>query len=160
VVAELRFDTRLAQYSLGLDFVGDMLITILPTSSQASFIALSSLSSFASGSVPALQSLGAVCLHALGLGSEVGTLFGGIAVVTSIGHIISVHPLFSSWYTTQQNSIWFALFQPYMSALVYGYTVAFSPKAIFALAACLLSIIVIFLGGITARPEDIFLSET
>jgi hypothetical protein len=87
------FDIRLAQYSFGLDFVGDMLIAILPTSSQAGFVALSSLSSFASGGYPALQSLGVVCLNACGLGSEVGTLFGGIAVVTSIGHIISVRRL-------------------------------------------------------------------
>jgi hypothetical protein len=89
ISAELRFDKYLAQSSLALDCIADTLITLAP-SSQVIFVGLSCLSSFTSGGNPALHSLGAVCLHAAGFSSEVGALFGGLAVLSALAHIISV----------------------------------------------------------------------
>jgi hypothetical protein len=89
IAAELRFDRYLAQCSLALDCIADTLITIIPSSSQI-FVGLSCLSSFTSGGNPAIHSLGAVCLHAAGFSSEVGALFGGLAVLSALAHIISV----------------------------------------------------------------------
>jgi hypothetical protein len=87
--AELRFDKYLAQCSLALDCIADALITITPSKPQI-FVGLSCLSSFTSGGSPAIHSLGAVCLHAAGFSSEVGALFGGLAVLSALAHIISV----------------------------------------------------------------------
>lgn len=89
ITAELRFDKYLAQCSLALDCIADTLITIAASTSQI-FVGLSCLSSFTSGGNPALHSLGAVCLHAAGFSSEVGALFGGMAVLSALAHIISV----------------------------------------------------------------------
>lgn len=114
--AELKFDRYLAQASLGVDGFADSLVAITSNKSQATFIGLSTLSSFTSGGNPALHSLGAVCIHACGYGSEVGALFGAIGVLSAIAHTIS----------------------PYIYALTYSSTVANFPQAIFVLAACLL----------------------
>lgn len=116
ISAELKFDRYLAQASLGVDGFADSLVAMTSNKSQATFIGLSTLSSFTSGGNPALHSLGAVCIHALGYGSEVGALFGAIAVLSAIAHILS----------------------PYIYALTYSSTVANFPQAIFVLAACLL----------------------
>ncbi|RDB25839.1 putative membrane protein C14C4.07 [Hypsizygus marmoreus] len=136
ISAEMRLDKLLAQGSLAVDGLADTLVALAPTSSQATYIGLSCLSSFTSGGNPALHSLGAVCLHACGFGSEVGALFGGIAVLSAIGHIIS----------------------PYIYALTYGSTVAYFPKAIFCLAAGLLGTVVLLLSGINSRPEAVVIS--
>jgi hypothetical protein len=90
MAAEMRFDKNLARCSLAVDGIADALVAITPTSSQPTYIALSCLSSFTSGGNPSLHSLGAVCLHACGRGSEMGALFGGIAVLSAVGHVISV----------------------------------------------------------------------
>ncbi|KAJ7429013.1 hypothetical protein FB451DRAFT_1334077 [Mycena latifolia] len=90
IALELQFDKRLAQASLSVDALADLLVAISPASSQVSFIAYSCLSSFTSGGNPALHSLGAVCLHALGHGSETGRLFGALGVVSAVAHSISV----------------------------------------------------------------------
>jgi hypothetical protein len=90
ISAELRFDKYLAQCSLALDCIADTLITLAPSSSQVMFVGLSCLSSFTAGGNPALHSLGAVCLHAAGFSSEVGALFGGMAVLSALAHITSV----------------------------------------------------------------------
>lgn len=136
IAAEIFFDRRLAQCSLGLDCASDALIALAPTPSQSTFIALSSLSSFSSGGNPALHSLGAVCLYACGSGADVGGLFGGIAVLSALPHIIS----------------------PYIAAFTYSSTVAWFPKAIFLLGTLLLGSIILLLSGIKARPEEIFVS--
>lgn len=73
-----------------MDGLADALVAVVSNKSQPIFIALSCLSSFTSGGNPALHSLGAVCLHACGYGSDVGALFGAIGVVSAIGHIVSV----------------------------------------------------------------------
>ncbi|KAG6813398.1 hypothetical protein H0H92_011376 [Tricholoma furcatifolium] len=133
LAAELRFDQRLAQASLAVDGIADTLVALAPTSSQITYIGLSCLSSFTSGGNPSLHSLGAVCLHACGFGSEVGALFGGMAVLAAIAHIVS----------------------PYIYALTYGSTVAYFPKAIFVLAAGLLATVVFLLSGLSTRTEDV-----
>ncbi|KAG6909057.1 hypothetical protein DXG01_002210 [Tephrocybe rancida] len=137
LAAELKFDKRLVQASLAVDGLADALVALSPTSSQATYIGLSCLSSFTSGGNPSLHSLAAVCLHACGFGSETGALFGGIAVLSAIAHIIS----------------------PYIYALTYSSTVAFFPKAIFVLAAGILSTAVILLTGVSARKEDVIIRE-
>ncbi|KAG6842323.1 hypothetical protein C0991_010612 [Blastosporella zonata] len=137
LAAELQFDKRLAQASLAVDGLADALVALAPTSSQATYIGLSCLSSFTSGGNPSLHSLAAVCLYACGFGSEVGALFGGIAVLSAIAHILS----------------------PYIYALIYSSTVASFPKAIFVLAAALLSTAVLLLSGVSARTEDVVIHE-
>jgi hypothetical protein len=100
IALELQFDKRLAQASLSVDALGNLLVAISPTSSQISFIAFSCLSSFTSGGNPALHSLGAVCLHALGYSSETGRLFGAIGVLNAIAHTISV-----GWHQSSRSSL-------------------------------------------------------
>ncbi|KAF8968173.1 major facilitator superfamily domain-containing protein [Flammula alnicola] len=135
---ELNFDRYLAQISLAVDGLADSLVALTSNKSQPTFVALSCLSSFTSGGNPALHSLGAVCLHACGHGSEVGALFGAMGVLSAIGHIVS----------------------PYIYALTYGSSVANFPEAIFVLAACLLYAVVFFLSRISPAEEDIALVNT
>ncbi|KAF8896307.1 major facilitator superfamily domain-containing protein [Infundibulicybe gibba] len=130
IAAELKFDKRLAQCSLAVDGFADTMVAITPTTSQVSFSAFSCLSSFTSGGNPALHSLGAVCLHAYGYGSEVGALFGAMAVLSAIAHIIS----------------------PFVYALTYGVTVGSFPQAIFTLSSAMLFSVVLMLTMI--RPSD------
>ncbi|KAG6862571.1 hypothetical protein C0995_000119 [Termitomyces sp. Mi166 len=137
LAAELHFDKRLAQASLAVDGLADALVALTPASSQTLFIGLSCLSSFTSGGNPTLHSLGAICLHACGFSSEVGALFGGMAVLSAIAHIIN----------------------PYIYALTYSSTVAYFPKAIFVLATALLSSAVLLLTGVSSRTEDVIIHE-
>ncbi|KAJ3824688.1 major facilitator superfamily domain-containing protein [Lentinula raphanica] len=127
--SELRFDKLLAQASLFVDASADALVAIVPSSSQPAFVAFSCLSSFTSGGNPTLHSLGAVCLHASGRSSEVGSLFGAMAVLSAVAHVIS----------------------PTLYAVIYGTTVATFPKAIFVLAASLLGTAVLLLTFIRIR---------
>ncbi|KAK7033172.1 major facilitator superfamily domain-containing protein [Favolaschia claudopus] len=129
IALELRFDKRLARASLSVDALGDLLITIAPTSSQLSFIAASCLSSFTSGGNPALHSLGAVCLHALGHSSETGRLFGAVGVLNAIAHSMA----------------------PAIFAATYSLTVGTYPKTVFCLAAGLLLSAVFLLAGIRSK---------
>ncbi|PPQ67486.1 hypothetical protein CVT25_006027 [Psilocybe cyanescens] len=138
IAAELNFDRYLASISLAVDGLADSLVAIARDRSQPVFVALSCLSSFTSGGNPALHSLGAVCLHACGRGSEVGALFGALGVLSAIGHIVS----------------------PYIYALTYGSSVVNFPEAIFVLAACLLYAVVFFLSRISPSEEDIALVHT
>ncbi|KAF8907370.1 major facilitator superfamily domain-containing protein [Gymnopilus junonius] len=138
ISAELNFDRYLAAISLAVDGFADSLVALTSHNSQPLYYALSCLSSFTSGGNPALHSLGAVCLHACGRGSEVGALFGALGVLSAIGHIVS----------------------PSIYALTYGSSVAYYPEAIFALAACILYSVVFFLSRINPAEEDIALVHT
>ncbi|CAA7267114.1 unnamed protein product [Cyclocybe aegerita] len=138
ISAELNFDRYLASLSLFVDGLADSLVAITASRSQTVFYTLSCLSSFTSGGNPALHSLGAVCLHACGRGSEVGALFGALGVLSAIGHIIS----------------------PTVYAVTYGRSVANYPEAIFALAACILFSVVLFLSRVSPAAEDIALALT
>lgn len=126
IAAELVFDKYLAQISLFVDGLADALVATVSNKSEPLFVVLSCLSSFTSGGNPALQSLGAICLHVLGASDQAGALFGAFGVLNSIAHIIS----------------------PTIYAATYGATVASFPQAIFVLAACFLLIIVALLAGI------------
>jgi hypothetical protein len=95
IAAEIRFDRYLAQISVGMDGLADVLVALTASRSQFVYIALSCLSSFTSGGNPALHSLGAICLHACGYSSEVGTLFGAMGVLSAVAHIVSVCVLYS-----------------------------------------------------------------
>ncbi|KAF9004010.1 major facilitator superfamily domain-containing protein [Cyathus striatus] len=130
IAKELTFDKYLAACSLALDGLADALVAAISGGSQLTFTVLSCLSSFTSGGNPTLHSLGGVCLHACGYGSEVGALFGAMAVLSAIAHIIS----------------------PTVYAVTYAATVSRFPQAIFVLAASLLFFAVFLLSWV--YPKD------
>ncbi|KAF5371313.1 hypothetical protein D9758_004202 [Tetrapyrgos nigripes] len=134
IYAEMRFDQILAGASLVIDGTADALIALIPGASQNIFVALSCLSSFTSGGNPTLHSLAAVCLHAAGYSSEVGSLFGALAVVAAAAHVIS----------------------PTLFAATYSSTVATFPQAIFVLAAALLFTAVLLLALIRILQDYYF----
>ncbi|THV07368.1 MFS general substrate transporter [Dendrothele bispora CBS 962.96] len=129
---ELRFDQRFCQISFTVDASADLLIAILPTPLQSAFIVLSCVTSFTSGANPTLHSLGAVCLHASGFSSEVGSMFGAMAVLSAIAHVIS----------------------PSVFAGTYGATVGTFSKAIFVVAASMILATVTLLGLIRSRRRS------
>ncbi|KAK7044959.1 major facilitator superfamily domain-containing protein [Favolaschia claudopus] len=129
IAREIQFDKCLARASLTVDAMGDLLIVATPASSQVAFIGASCLSAFTSGGNPALHSLGAVCLHALGHSSETGRLFGAVGVLDAIAHIMA----------------------PAFFAAIYGMTVGSYPKTIFVFAATFLLSSVLLLGGIRRK---------
>ncbi|TFK27512.1 hypothetical protein FA15DRAFT_635667 [Coprinopsis marcescibilis] len=138
IAAELRFDRYLAQISLGADGLADALVAITMSRSRPIFIALSCLTSMTSGGNPSLHSLGAVCMHASGYSNEVGALFGAMAVLSAIAHIIS----------------------PGLYALTYSKSVGSFPEAIFVLAACLLLSATFLLSRVRPVESDIALVHT
>lgn len=138
IAAELNFDRYLAQISLGVDGLADSLVAITSSRSQPIFVMLSCMSSFTSGGNPALHSLGAVCLHACGHSSEAGSLFGAMAVLSAVAHIIS----------------------PWLYALTYSKTVASYPEGIFVLAACLLFSAVLLLSRVKPDVDEIAVAHS
>ncbi|KAF7327696.1 hypothetical protein MKEN_00349100 [Mycena kentingensis (nom. inval.)] len=129
IASELNFDKRLAQGSLVVDGLSDLLITITSSQFELGFIVLSCVAAFTSGGNPALHSLGAVCLHALGYGNETGRLFGAIGVLSAASH--SVSPALYAW--------------------VFSSTVETHPKTIFGVASALLFSSVTLLGLIRSK---------
>ncbi|KAH9045078.1 hypothetical protein EDB84DRAFT_1469066 [Lactarius hengduanensis] len=89
LAAAIRFDQRIAAISLFTDASANALVAISPTSSQPLFVFLTSLGALTSGGHPALQSLGAVSLRAMGKGNEVGLVFGALGLVNAPWHIRS-----------------------------------------------------------------------
>ncbi|KAK7463564.1 hypothetical protein VKT23_006910 [Stygiomarasmius scandens] len=130
---ELRFDQRFCQFFFTVDALADLLIALLPTSWQSIFIMLSCVTSFTSGANPTLHSLGAVCLHASGFTSEVGSMFGAMAVLSAVAHVIS----------------------PSVFAGTYGATVGSFPNAIFVVAAAMILTAVTLLGLVRSRHHAI-----
>ena len=92
LASAIRFDQLIAAISFFTDATANALVAISPTSSQPLFIFLTSLGSLTSGGNPALHSLGAVSLRAMGKGDEVGLVFGALGVVNAVSHIIAVCP--------------------------------------------------------------------
>ncbi|KAJ7227243.1 major facilitator superfamily domain-containing protein [Mycena pura] len=127
IVLELQFDKRLAQGSLFVDALANVLVAL--SSSEVAFFAFSAMSAFTSGGNPALQSLGAVCLAALGYSSEAGRLFGAVGVLNAVSHSIS----------------------PAIYAVTYSMTVSTHPRTVFCVAAGLLLTAVALLGRIRAK---------
>lgn len=95
IASAIRFDQRIAAISLFMDASANALIAVSPTSSQALFVFLTSLNALTSGGHPALQSLGAVSLRAMGKGNEMGLVFGALGVANAVSHIVAVrlHPM-------------------------------------------------------------------
>lgn len=95
LASAIRFDQRIAAISLFMDASANALLAVSPTSSQALFVFLTSLNALTSGGHPALQSLGAVSLRAMGKGNEMGLVFGALGVANAVSHIIAVrlHPM-------------------------------------------------------------------
>lgn len=75
-----------------MDASANALIAMAPTSSQALFVFLTSLNALTSGGHPALQSLGAVSLRAMGKGNEMGLVFGALGISNAVSHIVAVRP--------------------------------------------------------------------
>jgi len=92
LASAIRFDQRIAAISLFMDASANALIAVSPTSSQALFVFLTSLNALTSGGHPALQSLGAVSLRAMGKGNEMGLVFGALGVANAVSHIVAVRP--------------------------------------------------------------------
>jgi len=90
IASAIRFDRRIAAISLFMDASANALIAVSPTSSQALFVFLTSLNALTSGGHPALQSLGAVSLRAMGKGNEMGLVFGALGVANAVSHIVAV----------------------------------------------------------------------
>ncbi|KAI0048291.1 MFS general substrate transporter [Auriscalpium vulgare] len=136
LASAIRFDRRIVSISFFTDASANALVVLSPTSSQALFVLLTSLNSLTSGGNPALHSLGAVSLQAMGKGGELGLVFGALGVVNAVAHIIA----------------------PGIYAAIYGATVANFPKMIFLMSALLLySAVVMLLGirpNINLRPEE------
>ncbi|KAH8995633.1 major facilitator superfamily domain-containing protein [Lactarius akahatsu] len=128
LAAAIRFDQRIAAISLFTDASANALVAISPTSSQPLFVFLTSLGALTSGGHPALQSLGAVSLRAMGKGNEVGLVFGALGLVNAVSHIVA----------------------PGIYAAIYGKTVATFPKAMFVMSAVMLYIAVTLLARV--RP--------
>jgi hypothetical protein len=119
---EIQFDLRVARLSLLADIVSNTFVTVAPSpstsegsNSQTFFIIASAFTSFASGVVPAMQSL-ALCImqaRALregdGAGGEVdvGRLFGGMAVLQAVGQmILGVCLSFLNFLTVPYQVLW------------------------------------------------------
>ncbi len=90
LASAIRFDQRIAAISLFMDASANALIAISPSSSQALFVFLTSLNALTSGGHPALQSLGAVSLRAMGKGNEMGLVFGALGLSNAVSHIVAV----------------------------------------------------------------------
>jgi hypothetical protein len=90
LASAIRFDQRIAAISLFMDASANALIAISPTSSQHLFVFLTALNALTSGGHPALQSLGAVSLRAMGRSNEMGLVFGALGLSNAISHIVAV----------------------------------------------------------------------
>ena len=137
-----------------MDASANALIAVSPTSSQALFVFLTSLNALTSGGHPALQSLGAVSLRAMGKGNEMGLVFGALGLANAVSHIVAVrlHPMPPSPGLPRSSFIFvFVCSQPGTYAAIYGATVANFPKAMFVASAVLLYIAVSLLARI--RPN-------
>ncbi|KAI0305500.1 major facilitator superfamily domain-containing protein [Multifurca ochricompacta] len=129
LASAIRFDRRIAALSLFTDATANAFVAISPASSQPLFVLLTSLNALTSGGHPALQSLGAVSLRAMGKGNEVGLVFGALGLVNAVSHIVA----------------------PGIYAAIYSATVATFPKAMFVISAGLLYITVVLLSRV--RPN-------
>jgi len=147
---EMHFDLFLTRLCFVLDILSHTFVVLSPSPipiihtlakradsySQIMFVAASSLSSFGSGVVPAVQSLALCILQSRSLanaragGNEedvgIGRLFGALAVLQAVGQMIV---------------------GPMLFGVIYSATVAAFPKAIFTAAAgiCFVSLMLVFL---------------
>ncbi|KAI0322571.1 major facilitator superfamily domain-containing protein [Amylostereum chailletii] len=118
--ATINFDLRVAKVALFIDLVSHTLVSLPLTASAPAFAIFSSLSSFSSGAVPAIQSLALILFQRSPNRSSngIGALFGGFSALQATGQLI---------------------FGPLLFGMVYSSTVATYPKAIFVLASGLIT---------------------
>ncbi|TFK47740.1 hypothetical protein OE88DRAFT_1665352 [Heliocybe sulcata] len=129
LIHEISFDLVLVKVSFAMDVLSHVLVTLAPIddtwASQAMFVGFSNISSFASGVVPAVQSLALCIMQVQAHGQPEsdlsktgsGQLFGAIASLQAAGQMI---------------------LGPMIFATIYSETVAVFPKAIFTSAAGIL----------------------
>ncbi|TFK99540.1 hypothetical protein BDV98DRAFT_510533, partial [Pterulicium gracile] len=107
---KVAFDRKLTRISLLIDAIYDVLTFFLPSQSFSTLFAiLLCLTSFTSGGNPAMHlpcTPAALVLRQQGRSDEIGKLFGALAVLPAVAHIIS----------------------PGLHAFVYGATVARHPR--------------------------------
>ena len=134
---ELNFDLSLVRMSILLDVLSHASVLWAPTNSQTWFVLATTLTSLGSASVPSYSStvIGYVRYRAaqgeqFEQEEDVGVLFGGLAVLQSLGQTI---------------------IGPILFGFVYSFTVSKFPKGIFVLA-CSLAGTALFLMLI-ARPR-------
>jgi hypothetical protein len=131
-----------------MDASANALIAMSPTSSQPLFVFLTSLNALTSGGHPALQSLGAVSLRAMGKGNEIGLVFGALGLSNAVSHIVAVRPIQCFLHHCLAHICALVCPQPGTYAAIYGATVAAFPKAMFVTSAALLYIAVFLLARI------------
>ena len=156
---EMHFDLFLTRLCFVLDILSHTFVVLSPSPSatihalsnrtassysQIMFVAASSLSSFGSGVVPAVQSLALSILQSRSISNakagckgedvDIGRLFGALAVLQAVGQMI---------------------LGPLIFGFIYSATVATFPKAIFTTAGgiCVVSIAFVFLIRPVAGPK-------
>lgn len=91
---KVAFDRKLTRISLLIDAIYDVLTFFLPSQSFSTLFAiLLCLTSFTSGGNPAMHlpcTPAALVLRQQGRSDEIGKLFGALAVLPAVAHIISV----------------------------------------------------------------------
>ncbi|OBZ69347.1 hypothetical protein A0H81_10787 [Grifola frondosa] len=122
-------DLKLARASLLIDMAAYVLMPL--STSAALFCTASVVSAFGMGFAPAVQSV-ALALYTRRGGKESGKLFGALSVVQAMCSQI---------------------FGPFLFGVTYAKTVATFPKAIFLLAATVVSLSFVFLA-LVRLPKD------
>ncbi|KAI0059215.1 MFS general substrate transporter [Artomyces pyxidatus] len=126
----IKFDLNFARVSLLMDIASHTLVSLPLPASTMSFTAMTTLSSLASGALPATHSLAVCLLQRNGQTEGLGALFGALSVLLALGQMI---------------------LGPLLFGLVYSSTVAQFPKAIFMVAASL--VLVSFSMMLLIRPD-------
>lgn len=85
----ISFDLAIMRSSLFLDILSHTLVSLPLTTTSVSFTGLTVISSFASGMLPAGQSLAICIMQRNGFGEEgLGALFGAISALQAVGQMI------------------------------------------------------------------------
>ncbi|THH21256.1 hypothetical protein EW146_g240 [Bondarzewia mesenterica] len=128
----ISFDLAIMRFSLVLDVLSHTLVSLPLTANSVTFSGFTVISSFASGMLPAGQSLAICIMQRNGLGEDgLGALFGAISALQAAGQMI---------------------LGPLLFGMVYSSTVAQFPQAIFILAGALTFISLSMLFLIRADP--------
>jgi hypothetical protein len=105
LASAIHFDRCIAAISLFTDASANALVAMSPTSSQPLFVLLTSLAALTSGGLPALQSLGAVSLRAMGKGNEIGLVFGALGLANAMSHIVAVCLPYPHWIRASRKPV-------------------------------------------------------
>lgn len=134
---ELNFELLVVRFSVFLDFLSHTLVVLSSTTSQASFVLNTTLTSLGSVSIPSFSSavLGYVRYRAVQAElddhqEDAGVLFGALAVLQSLGQTI---------------------IGPILFGFIYSKTVSEYPKGIFVMGSLLVGIALVLMC--VARPR-------